>query len=99
MDPESTRLMAVKQALVSTTNTTGWRYITQISDNVIKAAERAAIDEEDDVRGAVLRRQAQALRKGLTDLFAAIEAAKQINLEPDSNDWFAELSLEQEIGR
>lgn len=83
--------MAIKRELVATTSTAGWRYIQQIANNVITAAERAAIDEDDEAKGALLRRKAQAMRKGFTDLWTTIEATKQIGIEPTEPDWFADL--------
>jgi len=93
MTHEISRLMAIKAALITTTNTQGWQYIRQIADNVVKSAIQAAIDEDDPIKGETLRRKAKALKDGLSDLFNAIETSKQFGTEQEP-EWFAQLSDE-----
>lgn len=89
------RLMAVKAALVVTTNTPGWRYVKQIADNVVKAAVEAAISEDDDTKAVPLRRKAKVAREIFNDLFNAIDTSKQFGTN-DEPEWFANLQFDLE---
>jgi hypothetical protein len=88
------RLMAVKAALVGTTNTAGWQYVKQIAANVVKQAVQAAIDENDEVQGAILRRKAKAAQDVFRELFNAIEVSKQFGTDQEP-EWFEQLSFEE----
>lgn len=68
-----------KHEIVTTTNTIGWRYIQELGEEAVKAAERRAIDEEDDAKGARLRHEARAARTFFTDFIQAVEVARNID--------------------
>ena len=72
-----TDLLHKKREIVTTTNSVGWRYIRALGEEAVKAAERRAIDEEDDLKGAVLRREAKAARKFLANFLLAVDAMRQ----------------------
>lgn len=91
---EVARLLAIKSALISTTNTVGWKYIRQIADNVVKNAVQAAIDADDPKAGESLRQKAKALQEGLRDLFNTIETSKQFGTEQEP-EWFSQLSFDE----
>jgi hypothetical protein len=90
-NPETQRLMAVKAALVVTTNTAGWQYVKQIAENVVKAAIQAALDEDDSVKGESLRRKAKAAQEIFRDLFNVIETSKAFGTD-DEPGWFTDLA-------
>jgi hypothetical protein len=77
LNAELARQMAVKSALVSTTNTTGWPLVKEIADRVVNKAIQEALDEEDSDRGESKRLKASALKKGFADLFNYIDSVKQ----------------------
>jgi lysyl-tRNA synthetase class I len=86
-------LMRVKQRIVMTTNTPGWQDIHRLAEESVKQLERQAIDEEDDTKGATLRREAKAARKFINDFFARIESARQVSDEPTA-DTFLEICMD-----
>lgn len=75
-------LMAMKAALIETTATVGWSYIERFAETVVRELESKAIAEEDDIKGAGLRRDARGARKFKDDLFRRIFLAK--NQEPET---------------
>jgi len=84
---DTNQYMQVKQRIVLTTNTPGWQDIVKLAEESVKQIERAAIDEEDDAKGANLRREAKAARKFITDFLARINSARQVTEEPGASDW------------
>src|ERR1700676_4514840 len=88
---EQSRLMAVKAALVAMTNTPGWNYFKQMSNNVVQKAVQEALDEEDSEKGESKRLKAKAMQKGLADLFNAVEVAKSFNPESGDDAGFGQL--------
>jgi hypothetical protein len=86
MDSNS-QLMQVKLEIVQTTNTRGWQLIQKLGEETVKNMERMAIDEEDDVKGTLLRREAKAARKFFTDFTARINLARQVSDEPNKDDF------------
>jgi len=93
---EISRLMAVKNAMVQTTNTPGWNYIKQLADNIVKKTVDEALDEEDSNKGESKRLKASALKKGFAELFAAIEATKAFALQTDDDSGLGALDFETE---
>lgn len=94
---EANRLMAIKAALVVTTNTPGWSYIKQIANNRVQKAVQEALDEEDSAKGETRRLKAKAMQLGFTDLFAAIEVTKAFNPNEADDAGFGELeTIERE---
>jgi hypothetical protein len=89
---EQARILAIRAALVSTTATTGWRYVRQMADNVVARSTQEALDEEDPIKGESKRLKAKALQKGFQDLFNAIETTKAIDLR-ESDSAFGELEI------
>ncbi len=77
-------LLTRKREIITTTNSVGWRFIKELGEEAVRAAERRAIDEEDDAKGATLRRQAKAARVFYDDFLQAIEAMRDVNA-PESN--------------
>jgi hypothetical protein len=69
-------LIAVQRDIIATVASPGWYTIQQFAEAVVQDKERAAIDEEDDVKGNALRREAKAARSFMKELFARIEKAK-----------------------
>lgn len=78
-------LMLQKHEIVLTTNTRGWHYITTIAENTVKAMERTAIDEEDDAKGAVMRREAKAARQFLGNFLRSVEAMRRIEVPENTS--------------
>lgn len=71
-------LLQRKREIIATTNSIGWRYITDLATEAVTQAERRAIDEEDDAKGTRLRNEARAARKFLREFLAAVEAARSV---------------------
>lgn len=78
-------LLTRKREIITTTNSVGWRYIKDLGEEAVRAAERRAIDEEDDVKGSALRREAKAARKFFDDFLTAIEVMRGVEA-PDSDE-------------
>jgi hypothetical protein len=77
-------LIAAKRELNVTTTSPGWEVIKQYAEAIVSEKERAAIDEEDDIKGNALRREAKAARAFMSKLFEQIEKAKRFD-EPSDN--------------
>ena len=94
---EQARLMSVKAALIGTTNTPGFVYLRQLADNIVTKTIGEALDEEDPIKRDAKTLKAAALRKGFAELFAAVDATKALNFEPDTdNDGLGELEMAPE---
>jgi hypothetical protein len=91
---EITRVMAVKAAMVQTTNTLGWNYIKQLADNIVKKTIDEALEEEDSLKGESKRLKAAALKKGFSELFNAIETAKTFSVQSEEEEGFGSLDYE-----
>ena len=78
--------MLRKREVVTTTNSRGWYYIQQIAEDTIRLMERDAIDEEDDTKGSLLRRQAKAAREFYTRFSQQIEAMRRIDVPTDDEE-------------
>lgn len=82
-------LLLRKKELINTTATHGWRFVKELGETVVRAKERKAIDEEDDTKGASLRREAKVARQFLNEFFQLIEQMKQVEGESsDEKDWY-----------
>ena len=90
---EHNRLIVVKAALISTTNTPGWGYIKQLANNVVQKSVQEALDEEDPQKGESKRLKAKAMQKGFSELFNAVEATKGFDLEATDDAGFGELEI------
>lgn len=88
------RIMAIKAAMVITTNSQGWTYIKQMADNVVKKAIQEALDAEDGM-GEMKRLKASALQKGFAELFAAVDATKAFEDHSTDEDGLGALELMQ----
>jgi hypothetical protein len=84
--------MAIKHELVIMTNTRGWHYAKEVAAEILQAKKDKAIEEEDDVKGAALRREAKAAQDFVNIFFAAIENMKQVT-DPTEEDSFLEVVM------
>jgi hypothetical protein len=92
LSTELSRQMAIKAAVVGTTNTPGWNYIKEIADKLVAAAVQEALDEENPQLGESKRLKAKAMQKGFGDLFVYIANIAQYDpTVPAEND-----AIEQE---
>jgi hypothetical protein len=83
---EVSRQMAVKAAIISTTNTPGWSFIKQLADNRVKKAVQEALDEDDRDKGESKRLKAKAMQVGFNDLWAYIDSIKTYNPQADTDE-------------
>lgn len=83
---EQARLMAVKSALVGTTNTPGFQYIKQLAENIVTKTMNEAFEEDDREKRDSKVLKAAALKKGFAELFSAVDATKALNFEPETDD-------------
>lgn len=80
------QLMLLKKEVCATTNTVGWRYVMQIAEQLVKAAEAAVIAEAEESKIVGLQRKAQAARDFFNKFRQKIEATKQVeSAEPDDS--------------
>lgn len=91
---ERNRLVALRAALVGTTNTPGWKYVEQIANNAVQKAVQEALDEENPVTGESKRLKAAALQKGFKALFDTIRATKGFDPNAADDSGFGELEGE-----
>jgi hypothetical protein len=91
---EQSRLMAIKAAMVQTTNTQGWNYIKQLADNIVKKTTDEALDEEDSTKRDAKVLKASALKKGFTELFNAIDSTKALDLQIEDESGLGTLDTE-----
>lgn len=82
------QLLAKKHEIINTTNTVGWTLIKELGESTITQMEREAIDEDDDAKGAVLRRQAKAARVFFNDFLTAINSYRQVEQDNSTDDDF-----------
>lgn len=83
---DSQQLMLLKKEVVTTTNTPGWRYVMQIAEQLVKAAETAVIAEQEETKIVGLQRKAQAAREFLNEFRRKIEATRQVETpSPDDS--------------
>jgi len=80
---DSNELMLMKKEVISTTHSRGWYYIKKMAEDTVARMERTAIDEEDDIKGSALRRQAKAARQFLADFLQQIEITSRVEV-PES---------------
>lgn len=93
---ETERLLAVRAALVQTTNTVGWQYVKQMAANIVTQSTQAALDEEDRELGESKRLKAKAMQSGFRDFFNLIETGKTLGTDAEP-DWFSELNKYEEM--
>ena len=93
---ETDRLLAVKAALMQTTNTHGWAYCKQIADRIVQKYTQEALDEENPVIGESKRLKAKALQAGFNDYFSTIETAKSFGTDSEP-EWFEKLNEFEEL--
>jgi hypothetical protein len=96
-NPEVARVMAIKAALVVTTNTQGWAYIKTIADNIVQKTIDEALEEEDSAKRDGKTLKAAALRKGFAELFSAVNSTMQFAEQSDETDGLGELETAVEI--
>jgi hypothetical protein len=93
---EHSRLIAIRGALVTMTNTPGWAYVKQLANSVVQKAVQDALDAEDSIKGEAKRLKASALQKGFTDLFKAVEITKAFDPESTDDGGLGELEITHE---
>ena len=76
IDRETQRIMAIKAGLIQMTSGPGWVYFQGMAKNCVDMATDEALSAEDPAIGESKRLKAAALKKGLADLFKAVETAK-----------------------
>jgi hypothetical protein len=81
------QLMANKQALITITNTSGWRVFTRFAQTVLTDLERKALLEEDDAKASGYRRDARGARLFWEDVLKRVELAKNVSDEPTNDDF------------
>ncbi len=81
-----TDLMRRKLAVIDLMSRGGWRIVCDLAEETVRQMERAALDEEDDVRGSALRREAKAARKFLVTFLNAVETTSRLEVEPSAGD-------------
>lgn len=84
---DNSNLMQTKFEIVQTTNTRGWAFIQKLAEESVKKMERNAIDEDDDIKGSAMRREAKAARTFLNDFMKRVDLARQVTDEPSDNDF------------
>ena len=94
---DTARIMAVKSALVQTVNTAGWAYIRQIADAIVKKTIDEALDEEDHDKRDGKTLKASALRRGFSELWVAVDAAKSLELQTEDDNTLGELETETAV--
>lgn len=92
---ETSRLLAIKAAMISTTATLGFVYIKQISENIVEKAVTDALDEEDREKRDTKTLKAAALRRGFADLWSAVENTKAIDPKADFGSAFEQLERDE----
>lgn len=85
MDNNQAELTAMKGALLETTASRGWRYVTRFAETVVRDMEKAALAEDDDQKANGLRRDARGARKFMDDLLRRIEIAQSIDAPQDDD--------------
>lgn len=85
---DKNQMIVYKKEIAATTNTLGWRYICEIAERTVKELERQAIDEEDDLKGNTLRREAKAAGKFLKDFLLNVEVSRTVDVEATNDDGF-----------
>lgn len=80
-------LMSMKSALVETMASRGWYFVERIAEAVVRDLEKTALEEDDDLKAAGLRRDARGARKFKDDLFKRINMARNF----DNKDSFVEV--------
>lgn len=88
---ERNRLVALRAALVGTTNTPGWGYIKGIAKNIVEKTTSQALDEEDKEKRDAKVLKASALKKGFAELFSVVEITKGFDPEAPDDGGFGEL--------
>lgn len=86
-------LMAMKSALIETTASRGWSYVTTFAETVVRDLEKEAIAEEDDVKANGLRRDARGARKFKDELFRRIAIARNMDIQHD-DDGFLDIATD-----
>ncbi len=87
---DNNELMAMKAALIETTASRGWLFISRFAETVVRELESQAIAEEDDTKASGMRRDARGARKFKDELFRRIALAKQF----ESDDNFIEVATD-----
>ena len=98
MIAEKDRLLAIRAALMQTTNTLGWAYVKQMADNIVKQETQRALDEENPILGESKRLKAKALQAGFNDFFSTIETSKSFGTDEEP-DWFSSLNEFEELAK
>jgi hypothetical protein len=79
------QLMLRKREIVSTTNSRGWYFVKELAEKTIAKMERDAIDEDDETKGALLRRHAKAAREFYNKFSQQVESMRHVDA-PESPD-------------
>ena len=77
------QLMRRKLAVIEVQGKPGWHIIRELAENTVKAMIDEAINEEDEVRGSNLRREARAARKFLDRFLQAVEITSRAEVPED----------------
>jgi hypothetical protein len=85
MPDNQSQQTAIKAAIIQMTATQGWGNVKQLANGLVQRATVDALEEEDRDKGESKRLKAQALRKGFSDWFIAIEAYKQFTENTESD--------------
>lgn len=78
----SADIMQRKRAALDITSRPAWYIVRGIAEDTVKSMERAAIDEDDESKGANLRREAKAARKFLNTFLQEVEIATRVEDVP-----------------
>lgn len=81
---DRTELLLLKREVINTTNSIGWHYVLKIADELVKSAEAAVIQEQNETKIVGLQRKAQAAREFLNQFRQKIEATRQVDTEDAS---------------
>lgn len=87
---EHDRLMAVKVAMMETTNTRGWAYIKKIADNIVQTSLLHSLNVADDTESEQYRIKARVAREIFGQLFTVVDSSLSFGTETEP-DWFSEL--------
>lgn len=82
----------IRNEIATTFHSTGFQFILQIAEKLVKAQMEVAIEEEDSVKGEVERRKAQAQRKFLDNLTTLVKQAVAGEYSPVDEQQFNEVT-------
>jgi hypothetical protein len=77
----------VRVSIASVVNTEGFQYIDQLAEKLISAQADIAIEEEDEKKGEIERRRAQAQRAFWVNLKRLLQASIAGEYDPDAENF------------